>query len=616
MPASSNDPARGVAGFVHMNTVGSGVTVSMIAWIEDGGAAPDIQTDPGTAGWPDRATWEGPAGTQFTLKVRRYRQQDIQAPTYSWVQFRNMDNAIIGGNIDLGTFGELGPHETTHTIHLDDSPASGVLNALRSGSLEIIVECGSTGGVDPWSVNSRSTANDPPAAALGGAYTWQRGYVRSRRKLEATTVSNVSAGGAEPTKLAYPDTIHIRHTATQDYRARVWRHTLSAPDGTVSYRHALSASGAGPNIDTTMGDAPLTENDRRVDVLDAGGSNVAFPAAETALMLKIFPDSPVRVLGASNADWEVAWDTTTEGWDVAVNEFMIQRTGRIAVDPRITLDQQLQHSDSVLRSDKDQGTSRLNSKFSFVGARVLNARGEGVIGPTVAYSFRDADNLTPAKTASGAASASDGEAGWGPTLQWAEAVPDGPWRNVVTVSDAAGTQHVETQTYSLLATNPLIRIVPGGGAGDAPMADHFSPGRTLIAGFSLFNTETGKLLTAADSLSDPRVALARFNLLTAQAEQFNGAAWVAVGTGALTFFPCYSPAALGLSTENLAYVATFGPVGAVYTVDTSGWTGGDIFIVARLYVNGTPYSAVAQIPVTGDSNRHSGQKFDPTGLFM
>lgn len=307
------------------------------------------------------------------------------------------------------------------------------------------------------------------------------------------------------------------------------------------------------------------------------------------------------------------WSLENLGSGGYVNSFLI-RTGRFTADPALSFERHLQVNDNTFALALGIATGqRLTADLGFVAARVLNARGEGVnlsgdktTGGAVRYSLRDDGALVAALTAADhATTTKDGQPGWGSLLAWDSQLPGGGWTLTATVEDADGVQGTGSLAFTLLASDPRIVVVCGGGSG-TDGASHWKPGDVLLAGLSPMRINgEGRLLDAVeDGLAQPEVALTRLNTATNTAQHFDGAAWVDTGAGPITWFPCLSPQALGLSGETRAYVRTFGP-GGLTDVDTSDWGTDDIFVLARVLVRSTPYGNYQQAGVAGPWHKHS-----------
>jgi len=201
-------------------------------------------------------------------------------------------------------------------------------------------------------------------------------------------------------------------------------------------------------------------------------------------------------------------------------------------------------------------------------------------------------------------------------MAWSSGLPGGAWNMTATFTDATGTQGTAVLVYTLLVTNPNVRMALGGGNASSPFTDHFSPGQPLLSGFTLLDMMTGLPVDPALVLSGSnKVAVARLNLALGRIETLDASnAWVALGSTGLVYHTCTVSAG-----DTHVFTKTFSTAAGF---DTSGWGYYDLVLLGKTTLlsnagdtSGTSYSAVVQVENIGLSNRHSTQDFDPTGLF-
>lgn len=267
MPALTAEPWRGaaVAGVRITLTPGNG----HFAWVSY-----DVNT---TQPLADQTTWEDNPGASLTLRFRWTiggPGSGQQAPTFANVSVR-----LPGAVVDLGTVWAVAfpaaDTEVTRTFHFDSDPLSGVLDALRSGTLELLLSWGSTGGVTPWSVTSRGTA---AGLLVTNEAIWARGYARSRVVLATHSISNVSLGGAEPSTFAYPDPIFVRDTISAVLYEAVELDYLIRQSGTTKRTGTGGGAITGVTRDSTFNAAATQFNGDFAAVSTALDGRISIPA--------------------------------------------------------------------------------------------------------------------------------------------------------------------------------------------------------------------------------------------------------------------------------------------------------------------------------------------------
>lgn len=279
-------------------------------------------------------------------------------------------------------------------------------------------------------------------------------------------------------------------------------------------------------------------------------------------------------------------------------------------DPRLTITRLLQLNDNVFGTpplSKSAGTQRLTSDLGFFASRFTDAAGAGVNGITYNASLQDALALVAAITRTGVVTSTQGgQTGWGsPAAAWPDGLPTGTWNHTVTItapSTATGLETPATSQFMLVASNPNLRLLCGGGPATAGTdTRHFTPGVPLLAGIVVFNTQTMQTV-ALDTSPVPAVALGRFSLTLGRAEFLDSdGVWKGTNGATLYYWPCaVSPG------DPKAWTVAF--------TDTSAWNVSDLFIVGRAYVSGVPVSSFQKEIAVAGINNHSGYAFDGAGF--
>jgi hypothetical protein len=446
-----------------------------------------------------------------------------------------------------------------------DGTSSG---AARAGTVRMRLRVvKNTGlGTDQYDVTSDngqfgSAANSYFSLSTGPTFNW--GYLRG------TTTGTTTLPGAGT--LAYGDTL----TATTVLGAAPY----DGPAVTVTLTPLAGVNSATSSTNTFT--TALGSVDNR------------FAAAASSLStVTSFPNASLTSL---------PWTTAT-----------MTETTR-TVDPRLTFTHLLQLNDNAYGtppSSKNVASGqRLTSDLGFISARVTNANGTGVNGITWTMSLQDAGALVTALTTSTTSSTQGGQVGWsGSLLAWSNALPGGTWNKTCTITAPAGATGLgtaTTTTYTLVAANPNLRLICGGGPALA-IADtkHFVAGQDFLAGLVVFNTST--LVTVAlDASPAPSAFLGRLNLATGQAEYLaaDGITWTPA-TGGTVY----------------AHLLTVSPTDAnVYTLSfsaaqTATWGVADVFVVGKAYVGGVPVNDFSKEIVVSGINNHAGYVFDPLSV--
>lgn len=437
--------------------------------------------------------------------------------------------------------------------------------SARAGTLRIRVRAQQTTGLaaTQYDVTSDAGGYGSPAQVLptGGSITQaDQGWIRG------TTTATATLNAAS---YAYGDTV-----------------TSTVTVGAVAYSTPATLSQTFGGLAASTGSSSTTSFS-----IGQGVVGNQYPAASGT-------KSTVTTAGLASLTslpWTV-FTTTTEASST--------------VDPRLTLTRLLQINDNVFGTPpavKSVGTVRLTSDLGFFTARVVNASGAGVNGITYTSSLQDAAALVAAVTRTGVVTATNGgQAGWGTSFgSWPDGLPTGTWNHTITItapSTATGLETPAASTFSLIAANPNLRLVCGGGpATTGTDARHFTPGVPLLAGVVVFNTATMVTITL-DTSPTPAVALGRFSLTLGRAEFLDSdGVWKATNGASIYYWPCTVSAG---DSKVWTYAFT----------DTSTWSVSDLFIIGRAYVGGVPVSSFQKEIAVAGINNHSGYAFDGAGF--
>lgn len=602
MPAYTDEPLRGRAVYRGENLTGDPIVA--LDGNFDGFTAP-----PALAAAGEGTIWENNAGGELTLNIRSTLAAGIQNPTSFTVRVYDLSGGLVG-SAALAIHGEGTSLNQTATVRLTSAPF-GAGGANRQGMLEIHLEMVSAGGLDPWTVNTRGTALDPPTSAAG-TQRWGRGYVRSKGTVAVHSLSNVGYGGAVPAKLAYPDSVFSDLAMAPSWRGgQQTTHRLRRGAGGAIVREKTAPiSNSATANQATFASVPTTAVDRRIDSV-AGSGLSTFEAAEAAIDF----DLVYTALGNFGGDLEFAFQTVAPAGWTRINDQTLRRSAAGTVDPRLTLDRHLQVNDNAYGTPPSSkllaSFARQTSDLGFVSARARNSRGEGVLaasGLQLAYSLRDNGNLVAAITqAATTVAPAGGQEGWGPLRVWDSALPGGGWTNTVTATDAAGTQGSVAHAFTLLSLNPNYELVVGAGVVAAP-PDHFSPGETLTIGLCLRNRVTGKY-APIDVNPAPSVTVLRYNTTTGKGQYLaaDGITWTDLIVAGVEAAAYQHPLTQQTATDPNLWLTSF--------ANTAGWGHLDLFCIGVAYSNETPYIDHSEVAALGSFNRHSKLAFDPTGLF-
>lgn len=351
--------------------------------------------------------------------------------------------------------------------------------------------------------------------------------------------------------------------------------------------------------------------------------NNTFPAASTAVDLLLTPSN--SALSTANGGAALPWvhftslpssPGTVSGTNSsgnAANKVTARFAGAFTADARLSFTHLLQIDDNIFgtppMSKNDPSNQRLTSEIGFLSARVTNAAGTGINSIAWTTSLQDHAHLQSALTATPTSTTQGGQAGWGDAfLTWTSALPGGQWDKSCTITGPSGATGLEsgaTATYTLIAANPNLRLVCGGGP--ASLGDdvkHWSPGMPFEVGLVVFNTAT---LTTVALDATPTIFLGRLNYATGKVEYLDsdGITWVPATGGT-----AYAHTLTASPTDANAYLKQF------TDVQTAGWGTADVFVIGRCTVGGVPVNDFSKEIVVNGANSHSGYTIDAVQLAL
>lgn len=282
------------------------------------------------------------------------------------------------------------------------------------------------------------------------------------------------------------------------------------------------------------------------------------------------------------------------------------------LDARITVLPHMQHNDNAFGtppSSKNAGSQRLTSDLSFIAARLVNARSEGLNGISLTRHLYDAGQLVGTPTA-GVKSRTDttvtvnGEAGWTPIfITWDNALPGGLWHVRNTASGAAtGMLTPLDSDRTLIAADPNLVCITGAGPATAQTEGrHFIPGEPLVIGMAVLHVGRDELVEI--DVGSARVMVARFNVALGRAEILQA--------DAVTWLPAQDAGAVVYHSLSESFPGSKVYVRTLTGTTTASWSTADIFTVGRATVGGVPITNyLKEISVNGVNN-HTSYSFDP-----
>ncbi len=630
----------------------------------------------------DQAAWEGNPGDALTLRFKWQSEgtgSAQQAPNFATIEARLPGGAVLFANTWALPGDDAFPAagvEVSRTLHFDDDPLNFALGAIRSGMLEILLTWGSTGGLTPWSINSRAVGNTGvlPTNTADNA----RGYVRANCIVSNDPApSNVAIGGAQPSLFAYPDPIHTRVTLSAiKYRSvSLELEMLRTGTSTVERESTLTQTAANHDFSwtatgtsgasrTSFGIFPAGSNtaaaelkDLRVKMaaLDFGGDN-EYNFAATGHAAGWTVDSGLQLTNASELTvdprlYPTSKDLTTWAADKGALIYK-QSTG-------------VEFTDPPSFGDNDPG-QRAFPDVGYIGVRYINARGEGLDALSVTMKIWDADGITgtestPTHTFSGTTRTSRDpppapafpEAGWLPRaasgadenkmpLVWST-VASGTWR--VKSLATAPADAVNLEAYPLesgadewnrnvffVAANvnygSVIDIHPENIAGHGT---HLTSQDSLVPLLYLLDNSTDKKVVLVPANGDrATIKLIREHHPTMRQDYFDfvSETWVelqnndsggnngiipAAGKLILVTGDVHTPG----GDPNLHTTGTH-IGGAVFAPDPAGEL--DFVIVGDILKDGVHYLAFSPVVLVGPNFRHNSYNettmpFDPKSIY-
>jgi len=465
----------------------------------------------------------------------------------------------------------------------------------RSGQYRFRAEMVSTGGLNPYSVDSDGGGTPP----TGTMHHWAQGYA-----VATTTVTDIT--GPSGTK-GYNSTGTVSFTLQH----RPW-HLDQARPTYVSRQAAAAADGgtAGQTLVSTTDyssggvhtSANFTFNNRYRATSAGVGVDITFATDSTR------NNDPMLVVSAAPSGYTA---TSTGVTNTAYTT--------MTADPRITFTNLHQINDSAYGTpptSKEQGTIRLSTDLSFLSARVTDVEGNGINGISWSAKLWDEDGLisseaSPAASRSTTSETKGGQAGWASTfLVWNHDKPTGNWIKKATItapSTAIGLESNNQTTYALAALNPSIVVMAGGGPTDK--SRHFVAGETAFqVGLSALNVQTGHRESIDTDAGGAMAYVALFRLqdsgINAGLGEFlnESLIWTPLPTGAVVDITFHRLAESRPGSK--VYIKTWTPS------QTAGWGDYDIFVVAKAQVGSTPYGNYMQVEAVGRANQHHRHSID------
>lgn len=427
-----------------------------------------------------------------------------------------------------------------------------------------------------------------------------QGYLRAGIAVSSASVSNVSAGGALDTPLAYGDDLYGQMTVPTALLAD--DQSLNVTYDVESTAGAVDASAASAAGSTTTWSSPA------IGPLNQNAPNPA------VVRLGLAADSPVSGYPAwhytaAPSGFTLGANSGPSGVTSSTNGVSIL-SGDLTFSSTLNVTHLLQLNNNTFgtppMSNNVTPQARLSTDIGFISAEITNARGVGQNGLSLSHTLQDAKKLVSAITWGPDTTATEGgQAGWDPTLEaWTSSLPGGAWNHTVTCSTAGATTLTgATATFTLLAADPYLRVILGGGVASPALAGtHWEPGFEFLVGVALFDRRTDELLVADAA---PMVVLGRFNLQSGLAEYLGSDyAWHGLDAAG----PAYE-----WTTVQASQVFPGGDTNAwllVFTESqTSAWYPYDIFLQAKVLYNGTPYIGTAEVDPAGQRNSHIGAAF-------
>lgn len=347
----------------------------------------------------DQAIWEGDPGSTLTL---RFKWQTAgtgsgqQTPNFATIDFRLPGGAVLAASDAWSVTFPAGGVEVTKTFNFTSDPFDPIVTLLRSGMIEVYLIWGSTGGVTPWSLDSRGATT---GTILGTNTTeFARGYFRSPVFVSNDpSPSNVSIGGAVPSVFAFPDPIHTRVSLTADKYRSVGLELELVRTGTTTMERESTLTQTAANHDYSW--TGTTGNNRRV------GNGMFFGSEAKDLILKM----AALDFGGDN-EYVFAASGHAGGW-TRDSDLQMTNASELTVDPRLcvrndaliggTAPGALFHPQSVGQAFFDPPSSgdiptgqRSFPNVGYLSVRYANARTEGQNSLNISLKVWDADGIT------------------------------------------------------------------------------------------------------------------------------------------------------------------------------------------------------------------------------
>lgn len=469
----------------------------------------------------------------------------------------------------------------TVTFHFTDTGNSG--GSSRHGTVEIAIRATKTTGGPTATYDYETDGSPSTPPTTFSATQVDRGWIRGTTTL-THSISNVSAGGSKNSPASFPDPLHVRLTTGSTAYVTV-AYTAGLKESSTTKRTRIT------NSTTQTWDAAFTGTSTTTGRVNEGLS----ASSHTLISFATVPNASLT--------GQPYTSITTE------------TTDSITTDPRLTVTHLFQVDDNSygtppLSKNRASG-QRLTSEQAFMAARMTNARGEGQNNITWSMTLTPVAPGTTISNTGIVSATQGGQDGWGSSTftSWSSSLPGGTWNKAIDVTDPsdidADTHLVGgTAAYTLLAVNPNLRIIAGGGNASAS-ARHFQPGDPLTLAAALRDISTSQY-ASVDSSPAPAVVLLRMNPTLGRGEYLRASdyTWVAAASATADSFTMTQSAG-----DSGVWVKTF------TAEQTAGWGTLDFAFVPKLYNNGTPYTTSSTVTVLGSLNPHDSQDFDPTGLF-
>lgn len=473
----------------------------------------------------------------------------------------------------------------------------------RAGTVELVLEAIRSGGspTSRYDVQSDGSNAANTAAAVppsGGSFFLDRGWIRGTTTATVTT-SNVSAGGAKPSKYVYATPVG------GDGGDSIFHRIVLAHPTYESWTAVHTVSGASPALSQSSGAAATQTFDATMTRVVDG----RFPASQSTQTASV---GTVPNATLNNSSPNTGGGTT----GVPYVGLTTINTDSLTIDPRLTVEHLLYLNLSSYQtpplSRHTADLRRRQSELAYLGTNVRNANGSkvgntvsgGVNGVSLTTNLVSQVDPTNVVTQSNATTGTQaGETGWTPLFSWSNSLPGGIWNKTVTIG--SGTTDLTnghlvgaTAAHTLIARNDDLLAVCIIGTDDPD--NHLTAGKTLDVDAWLIDMAQ-RIHVAADEVT----AVIRRMSSTGEAQFWDGAAWQNAHDGA------------GGTVVAPLITLTKRPNQFVWTVSipTSAAWANDPTIIVRVTKDGVFYPATDLRELVGTANSHNGYAFDPVGLF-